>query len=65
MKKNATKKLALSRETLVRLNGPALGYVDGGAWSDDSVCPTTGPSDHGRCRGLDRSGNPNDPAPTN
>lgn len=44
MKKNNAKKLALSRETLRRLNQIELGQAAGGAWSDDSVCPTTGPS---------------------
>jgi len=40
MKKQDLKKLTLSRETLVRLEGPDLRQVLGGAWSDDSVCPT-------------------------
>ncbi|HBL27754.1 MAG TPA: hypothetical protein DD490_13030 [Acidobacteria bacterium] len=61
MKKTSSKKLALSRETLARLSGPALGYVDGGAWSDDSVCPGTGPSDNGRCGGVYKTHNPNNP----
>lgn len=33
-------KLEISKETLRQLNGPELGKVAGGAWSDDSVCPT-------------------------
>ncbi len=49
MKKNEAKKLSLSRETLVRLNSPELGKVGGGGWSDDSVCPTTTPSDCRPC----------------
>ena len=40
-KKEAVKKLALSRETLVRLNAPEMRNVLGGAWSDNSVCPGT------------------------
>lgn len=49
MKKTVVKKLSLSRETLVRLNGPELGGVAGGGWSDDSVCPTTTPSENRSC----------------
>lgn len=45
MKKNNAKKLALSRETLHRLNNVELIQAAGGAWSDDSVCPSTGPSE--------------------
>lgn len=40
-KKEAVKKLALSRETLVRLTAPEMKNVLGGAWSDNSVCPGT------------------------
>ena len=46
MKKDAKKglkKLQLSRETLVRLNGPDLARVaggSGGGWSQDVPCPT-------------------------
>src|SRR6185436_6503719 len=43
MRKNETKKLSLSRETIIRLNSPELGKVAGAGWSDDSVCPTTTP----------------------
>jgi len=50
MKKHEPKKLSLSRETLVRLTHPELGRVGGGAWSDDSVCPTTTPSDCKPCQ---------------
>jgi hypothetical protein len=49
MKKNNAKKLALSRETLRRLNQTELVQAAGGAWSDESVCPTTGPSRRGHC----------------
>jgi len=49
MKKNNAKKLALSKETLLRLNPAELVRADGGAWSDDSVCPTTGPSNMRFC----------------
>jgi len=59
MKKNNAKKLALSRETLHRLNRLDLAQVDGGAWSDDSVCPTTSPSDRRPCareNGPDHNG---------
>jgi hypothetical protein len=49
MKKNNAKKLALSRETLHRLNQTELVQAAGAAWSDDSVCPTTGPSKRGNC----------------
>lgn len=40
-KKEAVKKLALSRETLVRLSSPEMRNAVGGAWSDGSVCPGT------------------------
>lgn len=49
MKKNDAKKLSLSRETLVRLTNPDLGKVAGAAWSEESICPTTAPSDHKPC----------------
>ena len=51
MKKNDAKKkkLSLSTETLVRLTTLDLGKVAGAAWSDDSVCPTTSPSDQRPC----------------
>lgn len=49
VKKKDAKKLYVSRETLVRLTNPELGKVEGGAWSDDSVCPTTAPSDNKPC----------------
>ena len=49
MKKHETKKLSLSRETLVCLTQPELRKAGGGAWSDDSVCPTTAPSDCKPC----------------
>lgn len=45
MKKTEVKKLTLSRETIVRLEAPDLRRAQGGAWSDESVCPTTAPSD--------------------
>lgn len=48
-KKDAKKKLSLSTETLVRLSSPELGKVAGAAWSDDSVCPTTTPSNCKPC----------------
>jgi len=49
VKKNNAKKLSLARETLIRLDDPKLGLAAGGAWSEDSVCPTTGPSGNGFC----------------
>ena len=49
MKKTNAKKLALSKETLLRLNDTELVRAAGGAWSDDSVCPTTGPSEGRFC----------------
>lgn len=49
MKKNNAKKLSLSRETLRRLNATELVQAAGGAWSDDSVCPTTRPSKNAYC----------------
>ena len=49
MKKNETKKLSLSRETIIRLSNPELGKVAGGRWSDESICPTTAPSDCKPC----------------
>jgi hypothetical protein len=44
MRKQETKKLTLSKETLVQLSGPDLQGAAGaspGGWSDTSVCPTT------------------------
>ena len=49
MKKNFAKKLSLSKETLVRLDDPELGRAGGGGWSDDSICPTTTPSENRSC----------------
>jgi hypothetical protein len=49
MKKSNAKKLALSRETLLRLHDTELVRAAGGAWSDDSVCPSTAPSDRRPC----------------
>ena len=49
MKKNDVKKLSLSRETLVCLSNPDLGKIAGAAWSEESVCPTTAPSDCRPC----------------
>jgi hypothetical protein len=52
VKKKETKKLTLSKETLVQLNGMDLRNVaggSGGGWSDNSVCPTTTPSDCRPC----------------
>ena len=43
-KKKLTKKLTLSKETLVRLDAPDLREAVAAGWSDDSVCPTTHPS---------------------
>jgi hypothetical protein len=58
VKKNNAKKLALSKETLARLDGPKLGLVEGGAWSENSICPTTAPSEARPCaRGLDHDNN--------
>jgi hypothetical protein len=48
-KKDAKKKLSLSTETLVRLNHPDLFKVGGAGWSDESICPTTAPSDCRPC----------------
>ena len=40
-KTQAVKKLTLSKETLVNLNGADLGKVAGGSgWSCDSICPS-------------------------
>lgn len=47
--KKEMKKLSLSRETLSQLTGRDLEKVKGAAWSDDSVCPTTSPSDNRPC----------------
>jgi hypothetical protein len=50
MKKKDMKKLVLSKETLVQLNGRDLQALVGGeGWSDQSVCPTTTPSDCRAC----------------
>jgi hypothetical protein len=46
------KKLAISKETLRRLGNEDLLQADGGSgggWSDNSVCPTTTPSDRRIC----------------
>jgi hypothetical protein len=40
-KQEMVKKLALSRETLVRLSSPEMKHAGGGAWSDVSICPGT------------------------
>ncbi|HEX9940435.1 MAG TPA: class I lanthipeptide [Thermoanaerobaculia bacterium] len=45
MKKKDVKKLTLSRETLVGLDAQDLKKAGGGAWSDESICPTTAPSE--------------------
>ena len=46
MKKKVLKKLSLSKETLVQLNGEDLQLPAGGSggWSDGSVCPSVTPS---------------------
>jgi hypothetical protein len=49
MNKNNAKKLTLSKETLRRLNETELLRAAGGAWSDESVCPTTSPSEKRFC----------------
>ncbi len=46
------KKLDLAKETLRRLDNEDLLHADGGSgggWSDNSVCPTTTPSDRRPC----------------
>ena len=48
-KAKAPKKLALSRETLLQLTRQELEQAGGAGWSDDSVCPTTTPSDCKAC----------------
>jgi len=52
MKKTETlKKLTLSRETVLQLSALELRHAAGrGGWSDDSVCPTSTPSDCKRCQ---------------
>jgi hypothetical protein len=45
-KKELTKKLALSKETLIRLDAPDLRDAVAAGWSDDSICPTTHTSKH-------------------
>lgn len=47
--KKEVKKLSLSRETIVELTDRRLEKALGAAWSDDSVCPTTAPSDGRPC----------------
>jgi hypothetical protein len=52
VKKKEMKKLTLSKETLFQLSGMDLRNVaggSGGGWSDNSVCPTTTPSDCKPC----------------
>jgi hypothetical protein len=44
-KTEMAKKLTLAKETLRQLNEPELRHAAGRGWSDDSVCPTTTPSD--------------------
>jgi len=44
-KTEKAKKLTLARETLRQLNEPELRHAAGRGWSDDSICPTTSPSD--------------------
>jgi hypothetical protein len=39
-KAKAVKKLEIAKETLRQLDQKKLFLVAGGAWSDDSVCPT-------------------------
>ena len=60
MKKNFAKKLSLSKETLVRLDDPAMGRVAGAGWSDDSICPTTTPSENRSCGLLKNDRTTND-----
>ena len=49
MRKNR-RKLHLSKTTIVQLTGPELrGAVTGDGWSDQSLCPTTTPTDCKRC----------------
>ena len=60
MQKNNAKKLSLSRQPLRRLNATEHVQAAGGAWSDDSVCPTTRPSKQGYCQhGKEGNGNGN------
>jgi hypothetical protein len=49
MKKVSDRKLLLGKETLSSLTTVKLAVAQGGAWSEDSVCPTTAPSEVGRC----------------
>jgi hypothetical protein len=49
MNKNNAKKLTLSKETLRQLKEADLVRAAAGAWSDDSVCPTTAPSEMRFC----------------
>ncbi len=50
MQKKSVKKLLLTKETLIQLSGRDLGKVAGAeGWSDQSVCPTTTPSDCRAC----------------
>jgi hypothetical protein len=39
-KKEPTKKLTLSKETLAQLDAPDLRQAVAAGWSDDSLCPT-------------------------
>ena len=48
--KETLKKLALSKETVLQLTHRELRSAAGGGWSDDSVCPTSTPSDCKRCQ---------------
>ncbi|MFY9821399.1 MAG: class I lanthipeptide [Thermoanaerobaculia bacterium] len=49
-KTEIAKKLTLSKETLLHLSAPKLRRAVGQGWSDDSLCPTTTPSDCKRCQ---------------
>ena len=57
MKKSNAKKLNLYKETLRRLSSTELVQAAGGAWTDDSVCPTTGPSKRSNCPQQAKGGN--------
>jgi len=49
-KKKNVKKLSLNKETLIQLSGRELRQIAAGeGWSDQSICPTTTPSNCKAC----------------
>jgi hypothetical protein len=49
--KKELKKVSLFKETILRLTPMDLSHIRGKGWSDNSVCPTTTPTDCKPCSG--------------